>query len=128
MNERTEFLDDPIVWTLVERTRAFLQQADLPLDRAGLNVGAESLQGFLRDNRVAKLALMRWTEELGSHRYAHAPHCLRLRAHQRFPRTARDISGQAAHGIHQLRRRLDLCDQADAQCLAASMHRPDRVG
>ncbi|MET8876747.1 hypothetical protein [Nocardia sp. NPDC004604] len=51
--------------TLVERTRAFLEQADLPLDRAGLNAGAESLQGFLRDNRVAELALMRRTEELG---------------------------------------------------------------
>lgn len=47
----------------------------------------------------------------------HAPHRLRLRGYQRLARTACDISGEAAHSIHQLRRGYDLRDQADAQCL-----------
>ncbi|MFB8275992.1 hypothetical protein [Nocardia colli] len=50
---------------LVERTRDFLAHSDLPLDRAALDAAAISVQNFLRDNRVAHIALLRRTEELG---------------------------------------------------------------
>lgn len=50
---------------LVERTRTFLDTAGLPLDRPAMHAAADSLQAFLRDNRVAELMLMRRTEELG---------------------------------------------------------------
>ncbi|MEV0296587.1 hypothetical protein [Nocardia sp. NPDC050710] len=51
--------------TLVERTRDFLNHAELPLDRVAMNGAADSIQSFLRENRVAELALLRRTEELG---------------------------------------------------------------
>ncbi|WP_054811562.1 hypothetical protein [Nocardia arizonensis] len=51
---------------LVERTRDFLENSDLPIDRAAVRASAESVQAFLRENRVAKVALLRRTEELGT--------------------------------------------------------------
>ncbi|WP_328408013.1 hypothetical protein [Nocardia sp. NBC_00403] len=51
--------------TLVERTRNFLEHADLPLDRPAMNAAADSVQNFLRETRVAEIALLRRTEELG---------------------------------------------------------------
>ncbi|WP_141807917.1 hypothetical protein [Nocardia bhagyanarayanae] len=50
--------------SLVERTRAYLDAADLPLDRPAMHATADALQ-FLGRNRVAELALLRRTEELG---------------------------------------------------------------
>ncbi|MEU8895090.1 hypothetical protein [Nocardia sp. NPDC048505] len=50
---------------LIERTRGYLNTADLPLDRAVMNAGADSLQAFLAGNRVTELLLLRRTEELG---------------------------------------------------------------
>lgn len=50
---------------LVERTRAYLDTAALPLDRPAMHAAADSLQAFLGENRVAELALLRRTEELG---------------------------------------------------------------
>ncbi|WP_280239503.1 hypothetical protein [Nocardia abscessus] len=48
---------------LVERTRSYLETQ--PLDHIAVDSTAEAVQTFLRDNRVAKIALMRRTEELG---------------------------------------------------------------
>ncbi|MEV6770991.1 hypothetical protein AB0N05_20450 [Nocardia sp. NPDC051030] len=51
---------------LVERTRNFLTStAGLPVDPNAVNSGADALQGFLRDNRVADIMMLRRTEELG---------------------------------------------------------------
>ncbi len=51
---------------VVERTRAYLlANSALPLDHLALNGAADSVQTFLRDNRIAQIALMRRTEELG---------------------------------------------------------------
>ncbi|RDI48443.1 hypothetical protein [Nocardia mexicana] len=51
--------------TLVERTRDFLSHSDLPIDKAALATTAVGVQDFLHNNRVAKAALMRKTDELG---------------------------------------------------------------
>ncbi|MFE9579964.1 hypothetical protein ACFYO1_26510 [Nocardia sp. NPDC006044] len=50
---------------VVERTRAVLDSADLPLDRSALSAAAGTLQQFLDEHRIAKVALLRRTEELG---------------------------------------------------------------
>ncbi|MEU6580049.1 hypothetical protein [Nocardia sp. NPDC046763] len=51
---------------LVERTRNFLTTAaGLPVDPATVNANADALQGFLRDNRVADVMMLRRTEQLG---------------------------------------------------------------
>ncbi|RDI61692.1 hypothetical protein [Nocardia pseudobrasiliensis] len=50
---------------LVERTRDFLAHTDLPIDRNALNATATGVQDFLHGNRIAKLALLRKTDELG---------------------------------------------------------------
>ncbi|MBH0778994.1 hypothetical protein [Nocardia bovistercoris] len=50
---------------LVERTRDYLDRSDLPLDRAALRASADSVRAFLAENRVARMALPRRTEELG---------------------------------------------------------------
>ncbi len=49
---------------LVERTRTYLDTADLPLDRPVMHA-ADAVRSFLNENRVAELALPRRTEELG---------------------------------------------------------------
>ncbi|MEU6559956.1 hypothetical protein [Nocardia nova] len=51
--------------TVVARTREFLAHSDLPIDRAQLDTAATGVQDFLRDNRIAKAALLRKTEQLG---------------------------------------------------------------
>lgn len=51
---------------LVERTRAFLTTAaGLPVDPASVNANAAALQGFLHENRVADIMMLRRTEQLG---------------------------------------------------------------
>lgn len=51
---------------LVERTRNFLTTtAGLPVDPNAVNGAADSLQAFLRDNRVADIVTLRRIEELG---------------------------------------------------------------
>ncbi|MFJ9364182.1 hypothetical protein ACIRRA_07190 [Nocardia sp. NPDC101769] len=51
---------------LVERTRSFLTTAaGLPVDPATVNANAAALQGFLHDNRVADIMMLRRTEQLG---------------------------------------------------------------
>ncbi|WP_433669712.1 hypothetical protein ACQP06_00690 [Nocardia sp. CA-136227] len=51
---------------LVERTRAFLTTAaGLPVDPAAVNANAAALQGFLHENRVADIMMLRRTEQLG---------------------------------------------------------------
>ncbi|WP_067836330.1 hypothetical protein [Nocardia lijiangensis] len=50
---------------LVERTRTYLDTAGLPLDRPAMHAAADAMQAFLSENRVAELALLRRTEELG---------------------------------------------------------------
>ncbi|MBF6065088.1 hypothetical protein IU500_29475 [Nocardia terpenica] len=58
-------ISDLTTATLVERTRDFLAHTDLPIDRGNLDATAAGLQDFLRDNRIAKLALLRKTDQLG---------------------------------------------------------------
>ncbi|GAB0103411.1 hypothetical protein JMUB6875_23840 [Nocardia sp. JMUB6875] len=50
---------------LVERTRNFLTTAALPVDPNTINANADALQGFLRNNRVADIMMLRRTEQLG---------------------------------------------------------------
>ncbi|MFD7847413.1 hypothetical protein ACFV4K_31350 [Nocardia sp. NPDC059764] len=51
---------------LVERTRKFLTTAaGLPVDPASVNANADALQGFLHENRVADIMMLRRTEQLG---------------------------------------------------------------
>ncbi|MFC9893121.1 hypothetical protein ACFVMC_05465 [Nocardia sp. NPDC127579] len=50
---------------VIERTRTYLAATDLPLDRAAMHAGADSLQAILAENRVTELLLLRRTEELG---------------------------------------------------------------
>ncbi|MFJ4656156.1 hypothetical protein ACIP5Y_33215 [Nocardia sp. NPDC088792] len=51
---------------LVERTRNFLASTPgLPVDPNAVNANAAALQGFLHDNRVADVMMIRRTEELG---------------------------------------------------------------
>ncbi|MEV6274651.1 hypothetical protein [Nocardia sp. NPDC051832] len=64
-NESCTPLADLRTRELIERTRAYLNATDLPLDRAAMNAGADSLQAFLAGNRVTELLLLRRTEELG---------------------------------------------------------------
>ncbi|WP_019925077.1 hypothetical protein [Nocardia sp. BMG111209] len=58
-------ISDLTTATVVERTRDYLAHTDLPLDRAGLAATAANVQEFLRDNRIAKVALLHKTDELG---------------------------------------------------------------
>ncbi|MQY25863.1 hypothetical protein [Nocardia aurantia] len=58
-------ISDLTTATVVERTRDFLAQTDLPIDRAALRATAANVQEFLRDNRIAKVALLHKTDELG---------------------------------------------------------------
>lgn len=50
---------------LVERTRKFLTTASLPVDANTVDANADALQGFLHDNRVADIMMLRRTEQLG---------------------------------------------------------------
>lgn len=50
---------------LVERTRKFLTTASLPVDANTVDANAAALQGFLHDNRVADIMMLRRTEQLG---------------------------------------------------------------
>lgn len=51
--------------TVVERARDFLAHSDLPIDHAAMNSTAAGMQEFLHDNRIAKAALLRKTDQLG---------------------------------------------------------------
>lgn len=58
-------ISDLTTGTLVDRIRAYLAHSDLPIDRAALDDTATGLGEFLRENRIAELALMRKTDQLG---------------------------------------------------------------
>ncbi|MQY22388.1 hypothetical protein [Nocardia macrotermitis] len=64
-NDKCTPMSDLNTVTLLDRTRGYLAHADLPIDHAALDGTAAGLREFLRDNRIAKLALMRKTGELG---------------------------------------------------------------
>ncbi|MEV6279485.1 hypothetical protein [Nocardia sp. NPDC051832] len=56
---------DLTIRSVVEKTRDFLHSSQLPLDRAAMHAAAESTLAFLDDHYIAKVLLMRRTEELG---------------------------------------------------------------
>lgn len=51
--------------TVVERSRAYLDSGAVELDRVGMHQAADALQDFLAANRVAKVMLMRRSDDLG---------------------------------------------------------------
>ncbi|WP_280303114.1 hypothetical protein [Nocardia neocaledoniensis] len=50
---------------VVERSRAYLDSGVVPLDKAAMHRAADDLQVFLAANRVAKVMLLRRSDELG---------------------------------------------------------------
>ncbi|MFC6010376.1 hypothetical protein [Nocardia lasii] len=50
---------------VVERSRAFLDSGVVAVDRVAMNAAADALQEFLAANRVAKIMLMRRSDDLG---------------------------------------------------------------